>query len=40
MEEYQPARLVEELPDTVYLTVDTARQPPRLTIESDGARPS
>ena len=38
MQEYQPARLADELPDMVYLTVDHAHQPPRLTIESDGAR--
>jgi hypothetical protein len=40
MEEYQPSRLADELPDTVYLTVDTTRAPPRLTIESDGTRMS
>jgi len=40
MEEYQPTRLADELPDLVYLTVDTTRQPPRLTIESDGTRMS
>jgi hypothetical protein len=33
IEEYQPARLV-------YYTVDTAQQPPRLTIQSDGTRMS
>lgn len=36
--EYQPGRLEEELPDLVYYTVDTARAPPRLTIQSNGTR--
>ena len=40
IEEYQPARLADELPDLVYYTVDTAQQPPRLTIQSDGTRMS
>jgi hypothetical protein len=39
IEEYQPARLADELPDLVYYTVDTAT-PPRLTIQSDGTRMS
>jgi hypothetical protein len=38
MEEYQPDRLADELPDLVYYSVDTAQQPPRLTIRSDGTR--
>jgi hypothetical protein len=38
IEEYQPARLDEELPDLVNYTVDTATWPPRLTIQSDGTR--
>ena len=38
IEEYQPARIEDELPDLVYYTVDTASQPPRLTIQSDGTR--
>ncbi|MEA2920994.1 MAG: hypothetical protein QOF07_957 [Bradyrhizobium sp.] len=38
IEEYEPARFADELPDLVYLSVDTTRQPPRLTIERDGAR--
>jgi hypothetical protein len=38
VEEYQPPRLNEELPDLVYYTVDTTQQPPRLTIQSDGTR--
>ncbi len=40
IEEYQPARLTEELPDLVYYTVDTTQLPPRLTIQSDGTRMS
>jgi hypothetical protein len=39
-EAYQPARLADELPDMVYLTVDTTRAPARLTVESDGTRMS
>jgi hypothetical protein len=38
--EYQPERLADELPDLVYYTVDTALQPPRLLIQSDGTRMS
>jgi hypothetical protein len=37
LEEYQPARIEEELPDLVFLTVENS-QPPRLIIERDGAR--
>jgi hypothetical protein len=37
---YQPTRLADELPDMVYLTVDTTPAPARLTIESDGTRMS
>jgi hypothetical protein len=40
VEEYQPARLADELPDLVYYTVDSALLPPRLTIQSDGTRMS
>ena len=40
VEEYQPARLSDELPDLVYYTVDDAQQPPRLTIQSNGTRMS
>jgi hypothetical protein len=40
MDEYQPERLADELPDLVYLTVDTTQAQPRLTIASDGARMS
>jgi hypothetical protein len=38
--EYRPERLEDELPDLVFLTVDTAQRLPRLTIESDGTRMS
>jgi hypothetical protein len=40
IKEYQPERLTDELPDLVVYSVDTARQPPLLTIESDGTRMS
>jgi len=40
MAEYQPARIDDEMPDLVFYTVDCSRQPPRLTIESDGTRMS
>jgi hypothetical protein len=40
VEEYQPTRLTEELPDLVFYTVDTTQQPPRLTIQSNGTRMS
>jgi hypothetical protein len=40
MEEYQPTRLADELPDLVYYTVDNTQQPARLTIQSDGTRMS
>jgi hypothetical protein len=40
IEQYQPERLTEELPDLVYYTVDAKEQPPRLTIQSDGTRMS
>ena len=40
VEEYQPARLSDELPDLVYYTVDAAPIPPRLTIQSNGTRMS
>jgi hypothetical protein len=38
VEEFQPERLADELPDLVYYTVDAAREPARLTILSDGTR--
>jgi hypothetical protein len=40
LDEYQPARLADELQDLVYYTVDTQQTPPRLTIQSDGTRMS
>jgi hypothetical protein len=40
LEEYQPERLADEVPDLVYYTVDTTQTPPRLTIQSDGTRMS
>ena len=40
IDEYQPARLDDELPDLVFYTVDSTRQPPQLTIQSDGTRMS
>ena len=40
MNEYQPARMEDELPDLVFYTVNTSMQPPRLTIESNGTRMS
>ena len=40
VEEYQPERFADELPDLVFYTVDTAQAPPRLLIESDGTRMS
>jgi len=40
MQENHPTRLADELPDMVYLTVDTTQAPARLTIESDGTRMS
>jgi hypothetical protein len=40
MDEYHPARLADELPDLVYMSADTAQEPPRLKIDSDGTRMS
>ena len=40
IEEYQPERFADELPDLVFYSVDTAQEPPRLLIESDGTRMS
>jgi hypothetical protein len=40
IEQYQPSRLSDELPDLVYYTVENTQQPPRLTIQSDGTRMS
>jgi hypothetical protein len=38
--DYQPERLADERPDLVYYAVDSAIEPPLLTIESDGTRMS
>ena len=38
IEEYQPARFEDELLDLAFCTVDTAPEPPRLIIQSDGTR--
>jgi hypothetical protein len=38
LEEYQPARLADELPDLVYYTIDATQTPPRLIIQSNGTR--
>jgi hypothetical protein len=38
IEEYQPARLADELADLAFCSVDRAPEPPRLTIQSDGTR--
>jgi hypothetical protein len=40
IEEYQPLRIEDELADLVYYTVDAAKSPPRLTIQSEGTRMS
>jgi len=40
IEEYEPERLADELPDLVYYTVNAAHLPPRLLIQSDGTRMS
>jgi hypothetical protein len=40
LEEYQPERLEDELPDLVFYTVDMTEPLPRLTIRSDGTRMS
>lgn len=40
IEDYQPERLADELPDLVFYIVDAAEQPSRLLIESDGTRMS
>jgi hypothetical protein len=38
LQEYQPSRFEDERMDIVYYSVDTASQPPRLTIQSNGTR--
>ena len=40
MGEYRPDRIEEELPDLVYMTVQSGDNPPRLVIDSDGTRMS
>lgn len=40
VEEYEPTRLADELPDLVYYSVEADRQPPRLMIQSNGTRAS
>jgi hypothetical protein len=40
MDEYQPERIEDELPDLVFFTVDANEAPPRLRIDSDGTRMS
>ena len=40
MDEYQPERFEDELPDLVFFTVNANEQPPRLKIDSDGTRMS
>jgi hypothetical protein len=40
IEEYQPERIEDELPDLVFYTVDGTVAPPRLKIDSDGTRMS
>ena len=36
--DYEPSRLVDELPDMVSYSVDCAQQPPRLMIQIQGTR--
>jgi hypothetical protein len=38
MEEYQPSRLADELPEISYMILDHSQQPPIVVIESDGTR--
>jgi len=38
--EYNPARIEDELPDLVYMTVQCGENPPRVVIDSDGTRMS
>lgn len=40
MDEYRPERIEDELPDLVFFAVDTAPEPARLTILSEGTRMS
>ena len=39
MEEFQPARIEDELPDLVFMSIEKAN-PPRVIIDSDGSRMS
>ena len=39
IEEYQPTRLADELPDLVFYTVDSAAQPPSAERPPRAARP-
>jgi len=39
-DDYKPERIADEAPDLVYYSVDAARQPAGLMIESDGTRMS
>ena len=38
IDEFQPARIEDELPDLVFLTVDTSCDPAGIIIQSDGTR--
>jgi hypothetical protein len=40
LDAYAPARLADELPDLVYMTLDHSQTPPRLAIQSEGSRMS
>ena len=40
VDQYQPERLSDEMPDLVYYTVNVTSAPPSLTIESNGTRMS
>jgi hypothetical protein len=40
VEDYQPERFADEIPDLVYYTIEPTQKPPRLTIQSDGTRMS
>jgi hypothetical protein len=40
IEEYQPCRLADELPDLTYYTIDPAQVPPRLTVQRGSPRMS
>jgi hypothetical protein len=38
LDEFQPARIEDELPDLVFFSIDAAQQPPRIVIDSNGTR--